>query len=198
MGADRQSGTNGQGGADGARGAEPAGGLGAGVVDRRFSEPAAEPSTWREVGEVLAGAGTYWLTTVRADGRPHVTPLIAVWHQEALYFCTGEGEQKARNLAARPEVVLATGGSALKDGLDVVVEGTAVRVAGRARLAELAAAWVAKYGEEWRFDPVDDGFVHAGGSGAELGPVPVFEVAPAKVLAFRKGGTYAQTRFRPR
>ncbi|MFJ2955288.1 pyridoxamine 5'-phosphate oxidase family protein [Streptomyces sp. NPDC087270] len=172
-------------------------GAGVGVLDRRFSEPAAEPSTWAEVGEVLSAAGTYWLTTVRADGRPHLTPLIAVWHREAMYFCTGEGEQKARNLAVHPEVVLATGGSALKDGLDVAVEGTAVRVTGQRRLAELAAAWVAKYGEEWRFEPLDDGFRHAGPNGGALGTVPVFEVAPTTVFAFRKGGTYAQTRFRP-
>ena len=38
------------------------------------------------------------LSTVRADGRPHVTPLVAVWLDGALYFCTGEGEQKERNI----------------------------------------------------------------------------------------------------
>lgn len=171
-------------------------GAGTGVVDRRFSEPEAEPSTWDEVGEVLSGAGTFWLTTVRSDGRPHVTPLIAVWHQESLYFCTSEGEQKARNLAVHPEVVLTTGASELKAGLDIVVEGTAVRVTGRARLAELADAWVGKYGEEWRFAAQDDGFRHTGEGGAARGAVPVFEVRPATVFAFRKGGTYAQTRFR--
>ncbi|BBB01556.1 hypothetical protein RVR_9032 [Actinacidiphila reveromycinica] len=167
-----------------------------GVLDRRFSEPTAEPSTWAQVREVLAGAGTYWLTTVRADGRPHLTPLIAVWHREALYFCTGEGEQKARNLAAHAQVVLATGGSSLDDGLDVAVEGTAVRVTGRPRVAELAAAWREKYGEEWRFEALEDGFRHPGPDGAAHGPVLVFEVAPTAVFAFRKGGTYAQTRFR--
>jgi nitroimidazol reductase NimA-like FMN-containing flavoprotein (pyridoxamine 5'-phosphate oxidase superfamily) len=174
---------------------EGAGGR-AGVVDRRFSDPEARPSTWAEVGGVLSLAGTYWLTTVRADGRPHVTPLIAVWHGGSLYFSTGEGEQKARNLAAHPEVVLTTGGNSLTDGLDVVVEGTAVRVAGQPRLAELAEAWVAKYGEEWRFEAREDGFRHAGAGGAAHGAVPVFEVAPVTVFAFRKSGTYAQTRFR--
>ena len=35
---------------------------------------------------------------LRADGRPHVTPLVAVWHGDSMYFCTGDAEQKAVNL----------------------------------------------------------------------------------------------------
>ncbi|WP_405577478.1 pyridoxamine 5'-phosphate oxidase family protein [Streptomyces sp. NBC_01190] len=163
-----------------------------GTLDPRFSEPQARPSSWQEVDAVLAAAGTYWLTTVRRDGRPHVTPLIAVWHDECLYFTTGEGEQKARNLTARHQVALTTGSNALKEGLDVVVEGEAVRVREQRRLELLAAAWVGKYGEEWRFEVRDGAFRHQGGGAAS-----VFEVAPTKVLAFRKGGTYAQTSWRP-
>jgi len=33
---------------------------------------------WPEAREHLEMAELYWLTTVRGDGRPHVTPLIAV------------------------------------------------------------------------------------------------------------------------
>jgi nitroimidazol reductase NimA-like FMN-containing flavoprotein (pyridoxamine 5'-phosphate oxidase superfamily) len=162
-----------------------------GTLDSRFSAPAAEPSGWAEVDAVLAAAGTYWLTTVRADGRPHVTPLIAVWHEQRLFFTTGDGEQKARNLAVNPQVAVTTGNNGLKEGLDVVVEGAAVRVRARERLAVLADAWVRKYGEEWRFEVRDGDFWHPGG-----GAAGVYEVAPAKVLAFRKEGTYAQTRWR--
>ena len=164
----------------------------AGTLDRRFSDPAAEASTWQEAREVLRSAGTYWLTTVRADGRPHVTTLIAVWDGEALYFCTGPGEQKARNLTTNPHVVLTTGSNALKDGLDVVAEGEAVRVTDPVRLGQLADAWVGKYGEEWRFEVGDEGFAH------QAGPAVVFEVAPTTVFGFRKGGTYGQTRWRLR
>ena len=42
-----------------------------------FSEPDATPTPWAEGLEVLRAADTYWLSTVRPDGRPHVTPLIA-------------------------------------------------------------------------------------------------------------------------
>ena len=51
-----------------------------------------------DVAHVLERAELYWLTTVRADGRPHVTPLIAVTADGAVHFCTGLREQKARNL----------------------------------------------------------------------------------------------------
>jgi hypothetical protein len=33
-------------------------------------------------------AEVHWLSTVRPDGRPHVAPLIAVWVDDALVFCT--------------------------------------------------------------------------------------------------------------
>ena len=67
-------------------------------IDRRFSDPEAGATPWAEVARTLERAELYWLTTVRADGRPHVTPLIGVWHDGALHFCTGPREQKARNL----------------------------------------------------------------------------------------------------
>jgi general stress protein 26 len=160
-------------------------------VDARFSEPGAGPTGWEEVHGLLTDAGTYWLTTVRADGRPHVTPLIGIWDGDALYFATGDGEQKARNLAANARVALTTGASELKDGVDVVVEGAAARVGDTPKLEQLSAAWVRKYGEDWRFEVRDGGFWHEGG-----GAATVYQVAPTTVFAFRKGGTYTQTRWR--
>ena len=73
-------------------------------------------------------AELYWLSTVRPDGRPHVTPLIAAWMDGALHICTGPQERKARNLAENPHCVVTTGCNALHEGLDVVIEGDAVRV----------------------------------------------------------------------
>jgi hypothetical protein len=34
-----------------------------------------------------------------AEGRPHVTPMVSVWLDGALYFSTGHAERKAQNLA---------------------------------------------------------------------------------------------------
>ncbi|MEE4541076.1 pyridoxamine 5'-phosphate oxidase family protein [Streptomyces sp. V4-01] len=161
-----------------------------GTLDARYSDPRAEPSRWEEVREALDTAQTYWLTTVRADGRPHVTPLIAIWDASALHFSTGEREQKSRNLAAHRHVALTTGANALDEGLDVVLEGEATRVTDTARLEHLAAAWLRKYGEVWRYEVRDDSFWHPGG-----GLATVYAVRPAAVHAFRKGPTYAQTRW---
>jgi pyridoxine/pyridoxamine 5'-phosphate oxidase len=89
-----------------------------------FSSPNATPTEWSQARDELAGAEVYWLSTVRPDGRPHVTPLLAIWLEGALYFCTGPDERKAKNLSANCHCVLTTGRSTL-DGLDLVIEGTA-------------------------------------------------------------------------
>jgi Pyridoxamine 5'-phosphate oxidase len=76
-----------------------------------FSEPDSTPTPWAVGLEQVHASDTFWLTTVRPDGRPHVTPLIAVWHSEALWFATGPEERKARNLAENQSCVLTTGNS---------------------------------------------------------------------------------------
>jgi nitroimidazol reductase NimA-like FMN-containing flavoprotein (pyridoxamine 5'-phosphate oxidase superfamily) len=64
-------------------------------VDPRFSDPDAVATEWSEARRVLEAAELFWISTVRADGRPHVNPLVAVWLDGALHFCTGAEEQKA-------------------------------------------------------------------------------------------------------
>ena len=54
-------------------------------------------------------AELFWISTVRPDGRPHVTPLVAVWVDRAIHFHTGAEEQKFANLRTNPHVVLTTG-----------------------------------------------------------------------------------------
>ena len=139
--------------------------------------------------DALAAAELYWLTTVRADGRPHVTPLVGVWVDEGFVFCTGSEEQKARNLAHHGDVAVTTGVNTWKDGLDVVVEGRAERVTGYEVLRRLADAWREKYDGEWDFDNDDESFDHQGG------PAYVFRVVPTKVIAFAKS-PHGQTTFR--
>jgi general stress protein 26 len=151
-------------------------------IDERFSDPGTAPTGWERTREALESAQIAWLTTVRADGRPHVTPLVAVWLDGAFHFCTGAGEQKARNLAAHPQVALTTGCDRWDSGLDVVVEGEARRVTDPATLQRLAAAWTTKWDGRWRFRVGDDGtFQHEDG-----GSALVFAVEPAKVLSFGK------------
>lgn len=159
-----------------------------GKLDQRFSE-ATEPTTWPAAAAALEAAGLYWLTTVRGDGRPHVTPLVGVWTDDAFVFCTGSSEQKARNLQADAAVVVTTGTNTWNAGLDIVVEGTAARVSGRQRLTALADAYRSKYGDDWDFDCDDEVFDPEGEAAI------VYRVTPAKVLAFAKS-PHGQTGFR--
>jgi len=161
------------------------------IIDERFSDPSADATPWSEAARVLTEAELYWITTVRSDGRPHVTPLVAVADGEVVHFTTGLTEQKARNLEHNPHVALTTGNNTWDRGLDVVVEGTAVRVTDQAELRRIADAYVAKYGSAWEFEVGDGVFVHGEGNDAA-----VFRIEPNKVLAFAKE-PHAQTRYRP-
>jgi nitroimidazol reductase NimA-like FMN-containing flavoprotein (pyridoxamine 5'-phosphate oxidase superfamily) len=157
--------------------------------DSRFSDPAASATPWPDAVKVLQAAELYWLTTVRGDGRPHVTPLIAVWRDGAMHFSTGLGEQKAHNLEANASVALTTGTNTWAQGMDVVVEGTAARVKGRETLQGLAEEFEAKYGADWHFEVDEESFLHGPGAAA------VFRIEAAKVFAFAKE-PHGQTAFR--
>ncbi len=159
------------------------------TLDPRFSEPGAAPVSWEETRRILEQAQLSWISTVRADGRPHVTPLPAVWLDGAAHFATGPGEQKAVNLRATPYVVITTGCSTWDRGYDVMVEGTAVRVTDGAALGRLAEAWGRIWDGRWTYDVRDGAF--RDGDGTAI----VFRVEPAKILVFGKG-TFTQTRHR--
>lgn len=166
-------------------------------IHPQFSERT-EAFPWREALDLLVRAELSWLSTVRPDGRPHVTPLPVVWHDGAAHFCTGPDERKARNLAANPQCVLTTGTNEHWSGVDVVVEGSARRISDDTTLRELAAAWRAKYGDFWHYEVVDGMFQQAGSEGEhEVGGAVVFRVEPITAFAFTKGeGRFGQTRYR--
>jgi nitroimidazol reductase NimA-like FMN-containing flavoprotein (pyridoxamine 5'-phosphate oxidase superfamily) len=159
-------------------------------IDPRFSDPGAAATGWEQTQRVLQEAELFWICTVRGDGRPHVTPLVAVWLDGAIHFSTGPDEQKAVNLRGNPHVTLTTGCNGWDRGLDVVVEGDAVRVTDDDTLERLAAAWTTKWNGQWRYQVRDGAFYHEGG-----GSALVFSVRPTKVLAFGKG-SFSHTRHR--
>lgn len=167
-------------------------------LDRRFSSTNATAVPWEDVVEALDEAEIFWLSTVRRDGRPHVTPLPAMWLDGALHFCTGPTEQKTVNLGYNPACVLTTGTNVFKPGLDVVLEGRAARVLDRPLLERLATMWQEKL--DWPFVATDDGFRDRTFevSGTEFegqGTAHVYAVAPAKILAFSRGEEFGQTRY---
>jgi general stress protein 26 len=158
-------------------------------IDLRFSDPGAIATGWDETRQVLETAELFWISTVRADGRPHVTPLVAVWFDRALYFSTGATEQKAINLRGNPHVTLMTGCNHWDEGLDVVVEGEAVQLTDDDLLQRLAAAWTQKWDGQWQFEARNGGFYHKSG-----GMALVFSVTPTRILTFGKG-TFSQTSY---
>ena len=80
-----------------------------------------------------------WLTTLNADGSPHTTGIGALWADGALWFETGPGTRKARNLARDPRCSFAL---ALQE-FDLTVEGRVERVTDPELVAARAAEWAA-------------------------------------------------------
>jgi hypothetical protein len=122
---------------------------------------------------------TFWLTTLNADGSPHVTSVGALWHRGSFWFQTGEHTRKAGNVARDPRCSV---GVATK-GFDVMVAGQARRVTDPAIVAEIAALW-AEGG--WPAHPDNSGSgITAPFNAPTLGPPPwfVYEVEPSTATA---------------
>ena len=56
------------------------------TLDPRFSDPGATAAGWAQTRQVLEEAQLSWICTVRADGRPHLTPLVGA---KVLAFAKG-------------------------------------------------------------------------------------------------------------
>jgi hypothetical protein len=162
-------------------------------LDAGFSSEGAQPTNWAQARQHIEDAQVFWLSTVRPDGRPHVTPLLSVWHDDAMYFCTGPDERKAKNLQQNPHCILTTGQNGLDGGLDVVVEGQAVEVGDGAELGQVANAYESKYGARFT---APEGTWFGLGDAIRRGEALVYRVMPTIVLGFAKGEQFSQTRWR--
>ncbi len=160
-------------------------------LEPQFSSADAIATPWAEAQGQLERAKAYWISTVRPDGRPHVTTIAAIWLDGAVHFTTGPTERKAKNLEHNPRCVITTGTDAF-EGIDVVVEGEAVRVTDEATLRRLAGAYRPKYDHLFGFEARDGALW---GEGSE-DPALAFEVRATKAFAFGKGRTFSQTRYR--
>ena len=159
-------------------------------LDPRFSSEDARATAWADAQRELEHAQVYWLSTVRADGRPHVTPLIAVWLDGvAVLLHRTDGAEGQEH---RPQ-------PALRDHDRHQRHRQGPRRGGRGRcgavddddeLRRVAEAYETKYGTDWHFDVKDGAFRH------EAGEAWVFVVAPVKTFGFAKGEPFSQTRFR--
>jgi PPOX class probable F420-dependent enzyme len=162
------------------------------TLDQRYSDPDAQPASWEETRRLLEAAEIAWISTVRADGRPHVTPVVPAWTDGALYFITGEGEQKYVNLKANPHVVLMTGSSDWDHGTGVVVEGKAVHVTDEAVLSRVAETFAVRWDGRWQFDVRAGRFHNRGADGS----CEVFGVTPTRAFAHAKGDPFGATTHR--
>jgi nitroimidazol reductase NimA-like FMN-containing flavoprotein (pyridoxamine 5'-phosphate oxidase superfamily) len=154
------------------------------------SSPDNVATPWETTRRVLETAEVFWLSTVRADGRPHVTPVSSLWLDGTLYFLTGSIAQKSKHLRANPQVVLTTGSNHLATGFDVVVEGRAVPFADVTVLERLNQMWRTLWGEDWPIEFRNGVFYESSGE-----PGLVFAVTPTKIFAFIRGDKWSQTRY---
>lgn len=138
-------------------------------------------TSWSEVRERLvseAEGSTYWLATVRPDGRPHVVPVGAVWLDGALYFTTGQGTRKEKNIGHNAHCVL----TLHSHDYDLVVEGEAAGMRDETELQRVAEVYVTN---GWPAT-VRDGALDAPYSAPTTGPAPynVYKVTPTLAFAF--------------
>ena len=147
------------------------------------------PVEWDAVVELLAqrsapapdahNARTTWLTTINADGSPHVTAVGAMWVDGAFWFQTGSGTRKCRNVARDPRCSVAL---SVRDA-DVVVEGDAARVTDPSLVARIAKAWA---DDGWPAEPDESGTgITAPFNAPSQGPPPwnVYRIEPRSVTA---------------
>lgn len=150
------------------------------------------PIPWsRALEQLEAGpAGTFWLATTRPDGRPHVAGIGAVWLDEKIYFVTGAGTRKGRNLAENPNCVFSV---SLK-GLDLVIEGPAIKVTDETTLRRLAKLYV---DQGWPAT-VSDGAFTAPYSAPSAGPPPwdLYGVTPTTAFGVASDEPTGATRWR--
>ncbi|GAA3122552.1 pyridoxamine 5'-phosphate oxidase [Streptosporangium carneum] len=152
-----------------------------------FSTDEATLKSWDQARACLESTPKAWLSTVRPDGRPHATPLLLVWADDAPCFTIRPGSRKSGNLALNPHCVITVPG----ETLDLVVEGEASRLDDEAELQRVADAFKAKYG--WEL-VVRDGSVYEDGfpGTPEYG---FYRITPARAFGYGSDGLTA-TRWR--
>jgi hypothetical protein len=117
-------------------------------------------------------------------------PVLAVWRDGALHFCSGATSRKARNFARNSHRVI----TAASHNLHLVVESEAARVKDEAKLHRLAAAYASKYA--WHVAVRDGAFYADGAPSAGPPPYDVYEVSPSMTFGFGEDESFTPTRWR--
>jgi len=150
-----------------------------------------KPLAWSRALKQLeeSSSGTYWLATVKPDGRPHVAAVGALWVDGKIYFTSGTRTRKGRNLAVNPNCVF----SVSLTGIDLVFEGTAVRITDRPTLLRLAKRYEA---QGWPARVSDDALT-AEYSAPSAGPPPwnLYVLKPARAFGVATAQPWGATRW---
>lgn len=118
---------------------------------------------------------TIWVTTVRADGRPHLTPVWFIWLEGKVYIATGTHTQKYANLVGNQAVALS-----LPDSQNVLIMEGEAHAANRQTSDKLAEFFYHKYEWDFRYD--------------ESGDWRLVEITPYKILVWGDGFDQEGTR----
>ncbi len=151
------------------------------------------PFDWASVHAALrSGRHGFWLTTVSADGAPHVVPVLVAWDDSVCYVATKATARKTRDLEATGRCVLASD----TGPAHVIVEATARRVTGETGMQRASAAFAAVY--SWPTtvigDEIDAPYAAPTSGGP---PLQVWELTPTKAFGFPTDGeSAAPTRWR--
>ena len=104
--------------------------------------------SWAWAVERLTAAHTYWFSTTRPDGRPHLMPIWGIWIEESLAFSTAGSSRKARNLARSPACAVAL----LAGEESIIVEGVATSVTAKTARTRILQTYREKYREGFPSD----------------------------------------------
>lgn len=112
------------------------------IATRNLDRYGSAPLPWSRPRDILAtdtpqADMTFFVATVRPDDRPHTAGVGAVWVDDILYFTSGPGARKARNLAVNPACSV----SVRMRSIDLVLEGFAHRVTDQSTLERVAAVY---------------------------------------------------------
>src|SRR5215216_1773388 len=154
---------------------------------------------WSRAHDILAapprpdmpgGERSSFLGTVRPDGHPHAAGVGALWYDGDMYIVSGPETRKSRNLAANPASTIAMG----LQGIDLVLEGDAIRVTDRETLETLAALY--REGG-WPAEVEGDAFT-APYSAPSAGPPPwyLYRFTGHTVFGVATAEPYGATRWR--
>jgi hypothetical protein len=133
---------------------------------------------------------TPFLATTRPDGRPHLAGVGALWEDGKVYFVSGAGTRKSRNVAHNASCAISM---SLK-GIDLVIEGRARHVTDEPTLERLAK----RYADQgWPATVKDGAFTHEY-SAPSAGPPPwnLYEVVPTTVYGVMSEEPGGATRWR--